>query len=687
MCGNPPAEDESEDIVFEAILTIKQNCRRCFTCVRDCPVKAIKIVDGQASVVPGRCISCGNCTIVCSQDAKTYAGGLERAEEILGEGSPVAALLAPSFPAEFPGIKPGGIIGALKAAGFQYVVEVAFGADLVSRAYREFLETHTEGPWIGSSCPAVIEYVRKYQPDLTDRLVPIVSPMIATGLAVRSMYGKDTRCIFIGPCIAKKLEARDPLVPPVIDEVLTFRELKSLFRRKRDYHRDIEEQWFDPPLAGMGRAFPLSGGLLKSARMETDLLDANIVTISGQQEVTSVLAAAAHGEIQPFLIEPLICRGCHDGPGMSTRDFPFNRQDIVKQYVNECRRHDQDNPGRDRAIEQYAEIGLKRTFEKDDHRLKKPTEQEIRAILALTNKFTTEDELNCKACGYDTCRAKAIAVHHGLAEEAMCLPFMIEQAERVCHDLHIPWGEIRQVHRHLINTEKLASMGQLAAGVAHELNNPLGTILLYTNLLQRKLKDRGDLDHDLALLVAEAKRCKKIVGGLLDFARQNRIRLETVNVGEWLRHIVDTSFPASSSSEAGITVNCCTRTPEIFCDMDKDQMTQVFVNLIKNAHEAMGGTGGEIRISAETMPDNAHIRVSIADQGCGIPTEDQERIFQPFFTTKGIGKGVGLGLPICYGIVKMHYGTIWCESEVGSGTTFHIELPKYQAMAERSVLS
>ena len=186
----------------------------------------------------------------------------------------------------------------------------------------------------------------------------------------------------------------------------------------------------------------------------------------------------------------------------------------------------------------------RREFDADDHRLQEPTEQEIRAILARTNKFLPGDELNCRACGYDTCRTKAVAVHHGLAEEAMCLPFMIEQAERVCHELQIPWQEIRQVHRHLINTEKLASMGQLAAGVAHELNNPLGTILLYTHLLQRKIKDRDDLTHDLNLLVEEAQRCKKIVGGLLDFARQNRVRMEAVNVGELIRHILATSFQA-----------------------------------------------------------------------------------------------------------------------------------------------
>ncbi|MHB8771163.1 MAG: [Fe-Fe] hydrogenase large subunit C-terminal domain-containing protein [Syntrophales bacterium] len=675
--------------MFEAIQTIRQNCRRCFTCVRDCPVKAVKIVDGQASVVPDRCIACGNCTMVCSQNAKTYASGLGRTEEVLGSDKPVAALLAPSFPAEFPDLEPERIAGALKDAGFQYVVEVAYGADLVSEAYREFLEGHREGPWIASACPAVIEYVRKYQPGLTDRLVPLVSPMIATALAVRELYPGELKCVFIGPCIAKKLEARDASCPTVIDEVLTFKELKALLSQRNIAAAQAEPRPFDPPAAGMGRAFSLSGGLLKSARLEGDLLDPNVVTISGPQEVADVLGATARGEIEPFLIDPLMCQGCHDGPGMSTRGDRHNRKDVVRKYVNDRRRRP---PVRREGSEgttgpHQTRFDLKRGFVPEDHRLQEPTEQEIRAILARTNKFLPGDELNCRACGYDTCRTKAVAVHHGLAEEAMCLPFMIEQAERVCNELQIPWQEIRQVHRHLINTEKLASMGQLAAGVAHELNNPLGTILLYTNLLQRKTTDRTDLSHDLNLLVQEAKRCKKIVGGLLDFARQNRVRMEAVNIGELLRHILANSFQASRLGEKGIVLVYEGQTPDATADIDRDQMTQVLVNLVKNAVESMEEKGGEVRVKAEELPESGRIRISVADQGCGIPAEDRERVFQPFFTTKSIGKGVGLGLPICYGIVKMHRGSIWFDSAVESGTTFHIDLPKTQAMAGRSMFS
>ncbi|HWU36121.1 MAG TPA: HAMP domain-containing sensor histidine kinase, partial [Candidatus Acidoferrum sp.] len=185
----------------------------------------------------------------------------------------------------------------------------------------------------------------------------------------------------------------------------------------------------------------------------------------------------------------------------------------------------------------------------------------------------------------------------------------------------------------------------------------------------------------------ESNRCKKIVGGLLDFARQNRVRMEGVNLGELLQRIVNVSFDGLKLAEKKIRLVLENESSGPTADVDRDQLTQVIVNLIKNAVEAMDGKGGEIRVKAEELSEPGRVHITVADQGCGIPAEDRERIFQPFFTTKNIGKGVGLGLPICYGIVKMHRGNIWYDSVVGQGTVFHIELPAIQSMAGRSMLS
>jgi signal transduction histidine kinase len=265
-----------------------------------------------------------------------------------------------------------------------------------------------------------------------------------------------------------------------------------------------------------------------------------------------------------------------------------------------------------------------------------------------------------------------------MAEDAMCLPFMIDQAERVCVELNVPWSEMREVHRHIINSEKLASMGQMAAGVAHELNNPLSTILLYTHILGKKLADRQDLEHDLRLVAEESDRCKKIVGNLLDFARQSRVQLDSVDVHEVVQQAVDsaaaTVAPGPHVVDLAVDVE-----PGLRADLDRDQMTQVLVNLVKNGVEAMEGRDGEVRVRAFGVAEGDRVHFSVSDEGDGIPQSARDKVFQPFFTTKSIGKGTGLGLPISYGIVKMHSGTIWFDTETGSGTTFHVELPRTHA--------
>ena len=661
------------------ITTIKQNCRRCYTCVRDCPAEAIRIEDGQAFVVDERCIACGNCTLVCSQNAKAYLSGLERASWLLEEDAPVAALLAPSFPAGFsaPAAQ---VVGAFKAAGFEYVVEVAQGADMVSRAYAEHLEANPTGVHIATACPAVAEYVRKYHPGLVDRLVPIVSPMIATALAVKELYGENVRCVFVGPCVAKKAEARDPQLPDVIDEVLTLQEAHRLLAaRGVDPAKAAVAEW-DAPDAGRARVFPLPGGLLESAGLDRGILDPDVLVVSGHDETVEVLDSVAGADTgQTLLVEALMCRGCYCGPGITSSEPGLLRKRRVGEYVAESRRREAEAAGRGEGGEdRFAELRLGRVYEPDDQRLPEPTEDEIREILARTNKFFPEDELNCGACGYLTCRDKAIAVHCGMAEDAMCLPFMIDQAERVCIELNVPWSEMRDVHRHIINTEKLASMGQMAAGVAHELNNPLSTILLYTHILGKKLADRDDLDHDLKLVAEESERCKKIVGNLLDFARQSRVHVENVDVSEVVRQAVDSA--AATVEPNGHTVELVVDVaPGLRADLDRDQMTQVLVNLVKNGVEAMEGRDGAVRVSAREVAETGRVHLAVSDEGAGIPQSARDKVFQPFFTTKSIGKGTGLGLPISYGIVKMHNGTIWFDTETGRGTTFHVELPRTHA--------
>ena len=186
------------------VYTIKELCRTCYTCVRECPAKAIRIVGGQAEVIDERCIACGNCTKVCSQGAKVFLNTTDRVVKLLESDSKVAAIIAPSFPAEFSDIPDHHVLtGMIKALGFEYVAEVSFGADLVADRYKK-LVSESKNFYISSDCPSIVNYVKFYHPALVDNLAPVVSPMVAMSRVVREKYGKDTRIVFIGPCIAKK---------------------------------------------------------------------------------------------------------------------------------------------------------------------------------------------------------------------------------------------------------------------------------------------------------------------------------------------------------------------------------------------------------------------------------------------------------------------------------------------------
>ena len=205
------------------VSTLKEKCRMCYTCVRECPAKAIQVIGGQARVLSERCIGCGNCIRVCAMKAKQVYDSTAKVRELLASGKPVAAIVAPSYPAEFSELPTEILVGTLRRLGFTSVHEVSFGADLVAREYARLLAA-TDERYIATTCPAVVAYVEKYAPTLTASLCPVVSPMIATARVVRALLGGGVPVVFIGPCVAKKGEAESPEFRGEIEAVLTFRE-------------------------------------------------------------------------------------------------------------------------------------------------------------------------------------------------------------------------------------------------------------------------------------------------------------------------------------------------------------------------------------------------------------------------------------------------------------------------------
>jgi signal transduction histidine kinase/iron only hydrogenase large subunit-like protein len=654
------------------VSTIPEKCRRCYTCVRECPAKAIKVEKGQATVLDDRCIACGNCVKVCAQQAKRIEDGTAAVAALLRGGAPVVACLAPSFPAAFHPVAPGRVIAAVRRLGFHQVWPVAFGAELVSRAYlRLFERTQRTGRCvITTPCPAIVEYVEKFLPSLHGALAPIVSPMVAAARAVRRRLGPEVRVVFIGPCVAKKREAEDAAVRADVAAVLTFKELNRLFEDAALDLAALPESDFDGPPSVLGGAYPISGGLLRSSGLSADILEKDIVVTEGKNRVLDALRELEAGQSRARLLDVLFCEGCIDGPKMLGDLSVFARREIIADFVKrQARAAPADHEAR---LAEFADLDLGRSFEPEPVTLPVVPEEQIARALAQMRKTAPGDQLNCGACGYATCRDKAVAVCQGLAEPEMCLPYLIEELQATCASLASSNQALAAAQQRLVQTERLASMGQLSAGIAHEINNPLGTVLIYSHMLLRQLEQAHPLRGDLQMIVDEATRCKTIVRGLLDFARQSRVDKAPTDLARLLRDVAAVTAARASAAGARVEVDLPDSLPEVW--LDATQIKQLLVNLADNALDAVGA-GGVIRLAARTRADGRAVTLTVTDNGCGIPAENLPKLFDPFFTTKEMGQGTGLGLAIAYGIVKMHHGDITVDSEPGRGTTFTVVLP------------
>jgi len=651
------------------VYTIKELCRTCYTCVRECPARAIRIVGGQAEVITEKCIACGNCTKVCSQGAKVFVNTVDLVHKVLARPGMKAALVAPSFPAEFHDVADyQKVIGMIRALGFDYVSEVSFGADLVAHRYRNLISEAGAKNYISSDCPAIVSFIRFYHSDLTPDLIPVVSPMVAMTRVMRKKYGDDLSVVFIGPCVAKKAENSE------VDAAITFIELREMFEASGISPETAALSEFDPPLGGRGAIFPVTRGLLQTAGVNDDAITGNIIAAEGRIGFQEAIKEFEQGMIGGQHLELLCCEGCIMGPGMSKGGKQYNRRALVSTYAQKKMAGLNMEEWRNN-LETYDRLDLSVRFRPEDKRqlIAPDDNEEVRQVLASMGKLTDKDHLNCGACGYDTCYDHAIAIIKGLAEEEMCLPYTIEKLHKSVQDLALSNAKLTTMQNALKQSEKLAHMGQLSAGIAHELNNPLGVVIMYSNILLDECKPEDPVREDLQLIVEQAARCKKIVAGLLNFARKNQVNHQFIDIRKLTENsVAGVVFPDNVKT----VIEDRTTSPD--ASIDSEQMMQVLTNLFRNAIDAMPG-GGTLKITLEDTPSDVIFIVS--DTGSGIRDEDKPKIFEPFFTTKGLGKGTGLGLATTYGIVKMHKGQITVDTNNNpakgpTGTTFRIILPR-----------
>ena len=554
----------------ELVYTVKDRCRVCYTCVRECPVKAIKIINGQAEVISARCIGCGNCTKVCSQQAKVFVDTTAPVYEYLKNGQKTAALVAPSFAAEFPEIKDYKIvIGMLRKLGFDYVVEVGFGADLISKEYKKLMDDKNAQKSISSDCPAIVYYVRHYHPELIDYLAPIASPMVAMVRVIKKKYGDDLKTVFIGPCIAKKAESKE------VDQVLTFIELRNMLKNAGITMSDVTPSDFDPPIAGKASIFPVTRGKLHSINKSDDICDENIIVASGRVHFREAIKEFDEELNKSQHLELLCCEGCIMGPGMTNNGKLFKKTTDIRNYVRNKLEHF-DYAAWDKEYAEVKDLDYSQKFLPADRRLPTPSVEAIAEVLKNIGKTKPEDHLNCGACGYDTCVEHAIAIVEGFAETEMCLPYTIEKLHLSINDLNLSNERLASAQQSLKQSEKLANMGQLSAGIAHELNNPLGIITMYSNILKDETPADSPVYKDLELIVEQADRCKKIVGGLLNFARKNQVNLVETNIVNLTNHSIDSIIIPEN-----VTVDVQSSLTNPYAFIDNDQWMQVLTNIEK----------------------------------------------------------------------------------------------------------
>ena len=510
---------------LQLVTTIREKCRRCYTCVRECPAKAIQIEDGQASVIQTRCIGCGNCVTVCSQNAKQVLSGIEATEDLLAGDAPVAAIVAPSYPAEFTECSTAGLVGALRELGFASVHEVSFGADLVAAEYVRLLE-QDDGRHIATTCPAVVSYVRKYHPDILDRLAPIVSPMLAIARVLHKKYGPELRIVFIGPCIAKKGEARYEQFEGEVHAALTYVELRALLaaRGVSLTSRDRADDDFDPPHGSLGALFPITRGMLQAADLDEDLLSGDIVSADGRQNLVDAITDFEHGDTEARLLDILCCEGCIMGAGFSCEEPVFKRRsDVSAETRARQAGFDQDGlGGRRRRVRRHRPLA------------------HLRALRPALRRHADAGGAPGDPRAHEQVRRRGRARLRGLRlrhlprttrwpsgrawpRSRCACPTPSRSCARRSTSCSSPTSPWRRPRRRWSRARSSPAWASSPPASPTRSTTRWASSCCTPTCCSRTARTTRRRPSDVKLIVDQANRCKKIISGLLNFARQSRV--------------------------------------------------------------------------------------------------------------------------------------------------------------------
>ena len=407
---------------------VKSSCQDCHRCLRSCEVGAIGF-DEQAWIIEDNCIYCGTCINVCPQNSKKPFDMKEKLLDYINSDQKVIVSLAPSYLTAYKDIEWFNIIGTLRHLGVDIITETAQAAEIVADSFNQMIHKRDK-PLISSCCPSIINLIEKHFPEMLDYLADIASPMNLHAYLLKQKYGQDSKVVFIGPCIAKMDEIENDRMNSDVDAVMTFKQFKDLCNENQININKFNSVKIDEGCGKITGTYPLEKGAVKATNLLKDFNQSEVLYTSGVKNVKQVLEDIKSKRMNPKFIELMACEGgCINGPGVENYESTLSKEIKIKEYTDKK----QVKYNSEDLFNYFNLNNVKRKYRDRKKIYEVPPETEIRKILKDIGKENKEDETNCGGCGYDSCREKAIAVYHGLAQKNMCIPYMKKKAESLSH--------------------------------------------------------------------------------------------------------------------------------------------------------------------------------------------------------------------------------------------------------------
>ncbi len=520
---------------MECLTLKKSNCKNCYKCIRHCPVKSIRFSGNQAYIIGDECILCGQCFVVCPQNAKQIVDETEKVKVLLHSGSPVVVSLAPSFIANYEDTGIDAVREALKKLGFFDVEETAIGATIVKNEYNRMMKERKNDIIISSCCHSVNLLIQKYFPSALPYLADVVSPMQAHCLDIKKRI-PNAKTVFIGPCVSKKDEAQR--YEGIVDAVLTFDELTSWLKAE---NITIEKKKDRDNNHCVSRFFPTTGGILKT--LVKDNPDYKYIAFDGIENCIAALKEIQAGNIHNCFIEMSACIGsCIGGPVMEK----FHRSPI-KDYLSISNYAGND----DFDVAQPKPHEIKKQFEIINRRNATPSEVEIKETLHQMGKKKPEDELNCGSCGYNTCREKAIAILQGKAEISMCLPYLKDRAENLSDTIvrNTPNGiivlndklEVQQINTTALRLFNVRNQSDILGNQVVCILEPLDfmNVLSSGRALHNKREYLAEYERYVDKTIVYDKEYRLILGIFRDVTEEEKQRIKKEDISHQTVEIAD----------------------------------------------------------------------------------------------------------------------------------------------------